>query len=160
MRIVLAIAAAFAIFMAAPAFASEHGGGEHGAEGAEKAEKSEKGEHGKKEPGTGVDMPFLIAPLNDGEGKLVGYAYVSARIQATSMAAVADVREKIPFIQDAFVRDVNGKPINTPEAPEEVSKPALIARLIAIAKRIVGPGKIASYTITQLQIASAKPKAG
>jgi hypothetical protein len=158
MRILLAIAAAFAIFLAAPAFASEEGG--HAAEGAEKAEKSEKGEHGKKEPGTGVDMPFLIAPLNNDEGKLVGYAYVSARIQATSMAAVGDIREKIPFIQDAFVRDVNGKAINTLEAPEEVSKPALIARLMAIAKRIVGPGKIQSYTITQLQIASAKPKSG
>jgi hypothetical protein len=158
MRILLAFTAAFAIFLAAPAFASEEAEGGHHAEAAEKGEKSDKPEHGKKEPGTGVDMPFLIAPLNNDEGKLVGYAYVSARIQATSMAAVGDIREKIPFIQDAFVRDVNGKAINTPEAPEEVSKPALIARLMAIAKRIVGPGKIQSYTITQMQIASAKPK--
>ena len=53
-----------------------------------------------------LEMPFLIAPLNQ-DGKLVGYAYISSKIVAASLSAAVSVREKTPFLQDAFVRDVN-----------------------------------------------------
>jgi len=56
-------------------------------------------------PGTSVEMPYLIAPLTNGDS-LVAYAYVSCKIIASSQSAAIDVRDRIPFIQDAFVRDV------------------------------------------------------
>ena len=55
--------------MAVPAVAAEHG--------ASKAEGDAK-KGGK--PGTNVDMPLLMAPLTNQEGKLSGYAYISSRL--------------------------------------------------------------------------------
>ena len=54
-------------------------------------------------PGANVEMPFLMAPLTGSDGKLSGYAYISTRLTATSGAGALDVRDKIAFIQDAFV---------------------------------------------------------
>ena len=58
-------------------------------------------------PGTNIDMPFLMAPMTGADGNLSGYAYISSRLTATSDASANQVRDKIAFIQDAFVRDVN-----------------------------------------------------
>ncbi len=108
-------------------------------------------------PGTNVDMPFLMAPLTDADGKLSGYAYVSSRLTATSDAGAGLVRDKIPFIQDAFVRDVNAAEIATSGDPATVDNPALAARLLADARRVMGAGKVASIAITQVQIAPLHP---
>ena len=104
-------------------------------------------------PGTNIDMPFLMAPLTGADGNLSGYAYVSSRITATSDTGANDVRDKIAFIQDAFVRDVNGTEIATSGDPLTVDNPALAARLLADARKIAGGGKIASIAIVQVQIA-------
>lgn len=108
-------------------------------------------------PGTNIDMPFLMAPLTDADGKLSGYAYVSSRLTATSDAGAGLVRDKIPFIQDAFVRDVNAAEIATSGDPVTVDNPALAARLLADARRVVGAGKVASIAIMQVQIAPLHP---
>jgi hypothetical protein len=117
--------------------------------------------HGKEtkaeyEPGSTVEMPFLIAPLNH-DGKLVGYAYISSKIVASSLTAAVSVREKTPFLQDAFVRDVNAAPIAKAHDPLTVDQPALAARLLADAKRIAGSNKAVSFVITQIQIAPTRP---
>ena len=108
-------------------------------------------------PGTNVDMPFLMAPLTGADGKLSGYAYVSSRITATSDAGANDAREKIAFIQDAFVRDVNKTEIATSGDPATVDNSALEVRLLADARKVVGAGKIASIAIVQVQIAPLHP---
>jgi hypothetical protein len=117
--------------------------------------------HGKDvkadyEPGSSVEMPFLIAPLNQ-DGKLVGYAYISGKIVASSLTAAVSVREKTPFLQDAFIRDVNAAPIAKSADPLVVDKLALAARLLADAKRIAGSGRAVSYIITQVQVAPTRP---
>src|SRR5581483_12269726 len=66
---------------------------------------------GKGAPGTNVEMPYLMAPINGADGKLAGYAYISSILTATSAQGALAVREKLAFIQDAFVRDVNGASI-------------------------------------------------
>ena len=108
-------------------------------------------------PGTNVEMPFLMAPLVAGDGKLSGYAYISTRLTATSAAGALEVRDKIAFIQDAFVRDVNGANIAKPSDPGAVDNPALEARLLTDAKKVMGPGKVASIAIAQLQVAPLRP---
>jgi hypothetical protein len=108
------------------------------------------------EPGSSVEMPFLIAPLNQ-DGKLVGYAYISSKIVAASLSAAVSVREKTPFLQDAFVRDVNAAPITTADDPLTVDRPALAARLLADAKRIAGSNRAVSFVITQIQVAPTRP---
>ena len=108
-------------------------------------------------PGANVEMPFLMAPLTGSDGKLSGYAYISTRLTAVSGAGALDVRDKIAFIQDAFVRDVNGAGVGKPTDPGTVDNSALEARLLADAKRVMGPGKVASIAIVQLQVAPLHP---
>lgn len=108
-------------------------------------------------PGTNIDMPFLMAPMNGADGKLAGYAYISSRVTASSDTGAADVRDKIAFIQDAFVRDVNGAPIAKPDDPTQVNMPGLQARLLADVRKIMG-AKVTTLTIMQVQIAPLHPQ--
>jgi len=136
MRILPALALACAL--ASPAFADE----------------AKKGEH---EPGTSVEMPFLIAPVIV-DGKLAAYAYISSKVISSSPGAAVGIREKTPFLQDAFIRDVNASPIGKANDPMTIDQPALVARLLADAKRIAGSTKAVSFVITQIQVAPVRPK--
>ena len=110
------------------------------------------------QPGTNVDMPFVMAPLPGADGKLSGYAYISSRLTATSNAGALAVRDKLAFIQHAFVRDVNGAPIANTDDLKLLDQAALTARLLADAAKVMGPGKVASIAIVQIQFAPLHPK--
>jgi len=107
-------------------------------------------------PGTSVEMPFLIAPLNK-DGNLLGYAYISSKLVASSPGAAIAIREKLAFIQDANVRNVNATPIAKDGDPKSVDKAALCKRLADIAKRIVGNTKVVRVEITAMQFAPLHP---
>jgi hypothetical protein len=111
-----------------------------------------------EEPGTHVQMPFLIAPVSV-DGKLIGYVYISSKLVAATPMASVEIRDKLAFIQDAFVRDVNAAPIAKSEDVASIDKAALGARLVADAKRIVGATKVVTMEFTQIQFASLHPKA-
>jgi hypothetical protein len=108
-------------------------------------------------PGTNVEMPYLMAPMTGSDGKLYGYAYISTRLTATSATEALDIRDRIAFIQDAFVRDVNNSSIAKASDPLVVDDWALETRLVADARRVMGPGKVASIAIVQLQVAPLHP---
>lgn len=108
-------------------------------------------------PGTNVPMDTILAPMTGAGGKLIAYAYISSRLTAVSEAAVRNVREKQPFIQDAFVRDVNAASVVTGTDPLGVNVPALEARMLADAGRIMGPGKIKGITVCTVNIAEIHP---
>lgn len=107
-------------------------------------------------PGSSVEMPYLIAPLTDGD-TLVAYAYISSKIVASSPAVAIDVRDKIAFIQDAFVRDVNRATIGKPDAPQTVDKDALAARLLADAQKVMKPGAVVGVQVIDIQIRPMHP---
>lgn len=107
-------------------------------------------------PGTNVEMPFLMAPLTGSDGKLSGYAYISTRLTATSAAGALEVRDKIAFIQDVFVRDVNSVSV-AKQGNDTVDSQALEARLLTDARKVMGTGKVASIAIVQLQVAPLHP---
>jgi hypothetical protein len=109
-----------------------------------------------QEPGTSVEMPYLIAPLAS-DDRLVAYAYISSKILATSPSAAMDIREKIPFIQDAFVRDVNGATIGMASDPTKIDSANLKARVLADVRRILGAAKVAGIEIVAVQIAPLRP---
>lgn len=102
-------------------------------------------------PGLSVEMPYLIAPVIV-DGQLYGNAYISSKIVATSQAATIVVRDKLPFIQDAYVRDVNASPIGKASDPKTVDVPALTARLQADARRVVGASYVDSVEIIRVQL--------
>lgn len=139
---------ALAALMTFPAFAAE-----------EKKEGGHEGAEGKKggKAGTNVDMPFLMAPLTNADGKLTGYAYISTRLTAASEATTLIVREKIPFIQDMMVRDVNGAEVTTAEDREQIDIPRLEARLMGDARKVLGAGKVKQITVCTVQISELHP---
>ena len=108
-------------------------------------------------PGTNVEMPFLMAPLNNADGKLLGYAYLSTRLTAMSDTYALAVRDKLPFIQDKMVRDVNADGVATADDPEKVDIPALEKRLLGDATQVMGAGKVKVITICTVQIAELHP---
>jgi hypothetical protein len=135
----LLIGFVFAAAIAAPAIAA----------GANKAPS-------EPSPGSSVEMPYLIAPLEDGDA-LVAYAYISTKIIASSPASAIDVRDKIPFVQDAFVRDVNTSSIGKPGAPQTVDNAALTARLFADVKKVMKPGSVVGVQLIEVQIRTMHP---
>lgn len=123
--------------------------GAHKAEGGEKADKPAK-------PGTNVEMPILVAPIVI-DGKLTAYAYVSSTIVASSSAAAIEIRSKVPFIQDAFVRHVNTDPMGKGPAAHKIDRDALKARLLADARHVVGAEKVVAIQFTQVQVSPLRP---
>jgi hypothetical protein len=110
----------------------------------------------RPEPGTTVEMPFLIAPMSQ-DGKLLGYAYITSKLVCSSPSACIDVREKLAFIQDANVRDVNAHPIATANDPTAVDHDLLNAHLTANAKRIVGDSKVVNMVFIDVKYAPLRP---
>jgi len=141
--LVLAVALALPVFAA---FAAE-----------EKKEAAANGDPKKGAPGTNVDMPYLMAPMTDAEGKLSGYAYLSTRLRAASEANALAVREKLPFIQDAMVRDVNNTTVAVPEDLEKVDVPSVESRLLADAAKVMGAGKVKQITICTVNVSPLRP---
>lgn len=124
----------------------------------EKKESAKKeGVAQKGKPGTNVDMPYLMAPLTNADGKLAGYAYLSTRLTATSEANSLAVRDKLAFIQDAMVRDVNNAGITTADDPEKVDVPAVEKRLLTDAAKVMGAGKVKLITVCSVNIAPLHP---
>ena len=107
-------------------------------------------------PGTNIEMPFLIAPMSK-DGKLLGYAYISSKMVASSPAAAIGVREKLAFIQDAFVRDVNAEPVSKADDPRAVDMELLNTRLVAVARRIAGSDKVVNMVFIAVQFAPLHP---
>jgi hypothetical protein len=105
-------------------------------------------------PGMNVEMPYLMAPMKGADGKLAGYAYLTTRLTAGSPAAALKVRDKLAFIQDAFVRDINGAPVTPPGDLNAVDVPAVETRLTADARRIVGAAGVKMVTVCTVQIAN------
>ena len=110
-----------------------------------------------EEPGTHVEMPFLIAPMSV-DGKLTGYSYISSKLVSSSPSASVEIRDKLAFIQDAFVRDVNSAPIGKSNDPQSVDTALLGQRLVADARRVVGQAKVVAIAFTQIQFAPLHPK--
>lgn len=117
----------------------------------------EAAKDGKGAPGTNVELPILIAPMNDADGKLVSYAYVTGTLTASSPGDALMVRDRIAFVQDAFVRDVNGAAITRADDLTAVDKPALAARLLGDARKVMGAGKVKAVVIDTIQIAPLRP---
>jgi len=107
-------------------------------------------------PGTNVEMPYLIAPMSK-DAKLLGYAYISSKMVTSSASAAIAVRDKLAFIQDAFVRDVNREPIGKADDPTAVDRDVLNERLVAAAQRIVGNDKVVGMVFIAVQYAPLHP---
>jgi hypothetical protein len=155
------IPALLMLALMAPSFAAEEKGAAKPAEGKAGEGHSSEGKSGETKkggkPGTNVDMPYLIAPLTNADGKLIGYAYLSSRLTAMSDTIGLAVRDKLPFIQDAMLRDVNAEPISTADDPEKVDIQGVEKRLFSDAAKVMGAGKVRLFTLCTVQISPLRP---
>ena len=122
------------------------------------AEKADDATVKGGEPGPNVEMPYLMAPMNGADGKLAAYAYISTRLTAGSPAAALQVRDKLAFIQDAFVRDVNSAGVAAAGDLDNVDIAAVESRLTADARRIIGVPNVKMVTVCTVQVAPLHAK--
>lgn len=106
-----------------------------------------------------VNMPILIAPMSKG-GRLIAYAYLNPVLMATSDAATLKIRDRMPFLQDAFVRDVNAASIQQQNDPKTLNIKDLQARFLADSRRVVGMANVVAVSFSQIQIAWIVPGEG
>ena len=112
--------------------------GAHAAEG-KKDDKADAGQYVDLQP---VGLPIVT------RGQLVNYIFVYVRINLTSRANAAQLREKEPYFRDALVRAGHRTPFTDPKNLTVINAPMLTAALNREAARIAGPGQVLSVVVT------------
>lgn len=107
------------------------------------AEKEGKGDVGQYVDLQAVGLPIVV------NRQLVNYVFVYVRINLTSGANVARLREKEPVFRDALVRAGHRTPFTLASDLGAVDVPKLTATLKRDAAAIAGPGQILSVVVTQ-----------
>jgi hypothetical protein len=98
-----------------------------------------------------MDVPPFMAPFTV-NGELQGYIYIVVKLDLTSDFKKPVVLEKIPYLQDAFLRHVHQQSIASAQDPTKVDEAGLSERLKPIAQQILGPdvvAKVAFRTMTK-----------
>lgn len=105
----------------------------------------------KKEAGGDVGQYVDLQPIGlpiVSERRLVNYVFVNIRINLTTGANAARLREKEPFFRDALVRAAHRTPFTNAADLNVVDAPRLTAALTRDATAIAGAGQIRSIVIT------------
>lgn len=90
---------------------------------------------------SGIDMPALMAPVTV-DGQLHYYVYLAIRLELSGDGQKDLVLEKIPYIQDAFLREVHRASIAVPGDPQTVDGHGLTERFLAITEKLLGPSVV------------------
>jgi len=118
------------------------------ATGAHASEGKAEGEGKKGDVGQYVDLQPVGLPIVS-KGQLVNYIFVYVRINLTSTANAAKLREKEPYFRDALVRAGHRTPFTDPKNLTVINVPMLTSTLTREAARITGPGQVRSVEVTQ-----------
>ena len=98
---------------------------------------------------TDVEMPPLLAPMIV-ESRLDSYAYITIQLTPATRDKVFLIREKVPFLQDGFLREVNKAPIGKAGDPKAVDQEALKKRLLARLNQILPKGTVSDLKFEQI----------
>jgi hypothetical protein len=90
---------------------------------------------------SGIDMPALMAPVTI-DGELHYYVYLSIRLELSSDGQKDPVLKKIPYIQDAFLREVHRTSIAVAGDPQTVDGRGLTDRFLGITETLLGAGVV------------------
>jgi hypothetical protein len=124
------------------------------------AEKSAKEEGAGKAKGAkdgapdsvDVDLPAIFAPMISG-GQLTAYAYLTVSLTPATPAKALDIRAKVPFLQDAILREVNGQSIVKAEDAKQVDVDMLKVRLMKRVAGVLPAGTVTDIKFEQVVIA-------
>jgi flagellar basal body-associated protein FliL len=109
------------------------------AAGAKPEDKGDAGQYVALQP---VGLPIVV------DRKLVNYIFVHVRINLTSAANAAKLREKEPFFRDALVRTAHRTPFTLASDLAQIDVAKLSAALKRDATAIAGAGQIRSVEVT------------
>jgi hypothetical protein len=104
-----------------------------------------------------VTMPTILAPMV-ADSRLENYAYITIVLKPATPAGVLTIREKVPFLQDAFLRELNGAPIVKAEDPKSVDETALKPRLLARVNQILPAGTVAELKFEPIVVAPVQQR--
>jgi hypothetical protein len=99
-----------------------------------------------------VELPAFFAPMVV-NSRLESYAYISVALTPSAANTVFTIREKVPFLRDAFLRELNKASIVKASAPTEVDAAAVKARLMARAEAVLPPDTISDLKLEQIVVA-------
>ncbi len=94
-----------------------------------------------------VMMPTLVAPIAV-KGRVRNYVYLNVQVFGETATDAEKLRLRIPYIQDAFIREVHRESITVGENPEQIDGTALLKRLEARAREAAGGAAVKSVTFT------------
>lgn len=131
-------------------------GSSKASESAAPAEPAGHGEEAAPEGGPlagsgiiGVELPALLAPVTV-NGELQYYEYILVRVELNSDSQKQLVLEKVPYLCDAFLREVHRASIALNNDPDVIDTQGLMARLSAEATKVLGPDVVKGITFKNM----------
>lgn len=88
-----------------------------------------------------LKMPRLVAPVMI-KGEMVRYVHLDVTLLLVREDDRKRVYDRVPYIQDAFLRDVHATTVLKSEETEELDQAGLRARLLAIIARVAGASAV------------------
>jgi flagellar basal body-associated protein FliL len=114
-------------------------------------------EAAKDQGPTDVEMPPILAPMVV-DNRLESYAYITIALTPASRDRVLLIREKVPFLRDGFLREVNKASIANAGDPKTVDQPALKKRLLARVNQILPPGTVSDLKFPEIVLTAIQPQ--
>jgi flagellar basal body-associated protein FliL len=99
-----------------------------------------------------VPLPAILAPMVV-QNRLAGYAYITITLAPNGRDKVNTIREKMPFLRDAFLREVNKVSILKADDPKTVDSEGVKTRLTARMNQILPTGTVMELKVQQIVLA-------
>lgn len=106
---------------------------------------------------TKIDVPGMLAPMVV-ENRLESYAYIVISLMPGTRDQVLPIREKMAFLRDAFLREVNKASIVKAGDPKAVDAAALKERLTARMNEILPKGMVSELKFEEITVSPVLAK--
>ena len=106
---------------------------------------------------TNVELPAFLAPMLKGN-RLEQYAYITVALTPANRERMLAIREKMPFLRDAFLREVNKANIVKADDSNSVDTVALKARLLVRVNQILPKGSVSDLKFQSIQMTPIQPQ--
>ena len=93
-----------------------------------------------------ISMPALVTPVVV-NGALEHYVFLSLTLELTGDEHKNMMLEKIPYLQDAYLREVHRASVAKDNDPRVIDEEGLKDRLMRVSATVVGPGIVKAITL-------------
>jgi hypothetical protein len=90
--------------------------------------------------------------------RLESYAYITVLLTPAGADKTFIIREKMPFLRDAFLRELNKGMIAKAGDPKAIDTEAVKARLMARLNQILAPGTVSELKLEPIQYSLIQPQ--